>query len=305
MRELLADIDFAKVEFHLEILSPIDLRPEMFLRLRREMAGAARSLGDEGLMQFLDPDLPDDPYARKNIQKPGPAFAMNAGSVRNKQLEAGDTLVVPVIFLGNTGDNAARFARLLQVVGQRGLFKGEGRFELDLIIARDQSGNQQLLWRGGSLPDSFASPLVNLLWAIEERGPDPAGTVMIFETPARLLSEGKPLFNPDFSRIFPFVLRRVSSALYAWGGVELIRDPAGILNSVQELSNERSHLRWYDWRQLQGESGEQDLGGLLGELEIIGMLPDTVWNILRIGELLHIGRGAAYGAGQYRLASPS
>ena len=305
MRELLDDIDLARVEFHLEVLSSFDMRSELLLHLRRELAGAARSLQETGLQQFLDPDFPEDPYARKLFQKPGPPFVIDAGKVEERRLEAGDTLILRVLFFGTAGEHVVRFARLLQVVGSRGLFKGEGRFELDMIMARDASGNRQLIWRGGLLPAVFVLPLVNLLWSIEALSPDPAGVKMIMQTPARLLTEGKPLFNPGFERIFPFVMRRVSSMLYAWGGIELIRDPGKILAAVQELSTDCSRLQWHDWRQLQGDTGDLDLGGLLGEVVIDGLLPDAVWNLLRVGELLHIGKSAAYGAGHYRLESRS
>jgi hypothetical protein len=301
MRELLSDAHMAKVEFHLEFLSPLDLKPETILQLRRELVTAAKFSAADELVAYLDPGLPDDPYARRLFQKPSPPFVIEVPEGGAKNLGPGDHLRITVRFFGNAGSNIVKFARLLQSVGEKGLFKGEGRFELDMIVGRDQAGNQQLLWRGALLPSTLSAPLINLQWLCEERLAESAGATLRFITPARLMSDGKPIFNPCLENIFPFILRRVTSMLYCWSGIELVDDSAEIISAAKRLHAACQDLRWQDWRQLNGDRHQVELGGLVGNLEIDEPLSDPVKTFLILGELMHVGKGAAYGAGQYAL----
>jgi hypothetical protein len=43
-----------------------------------------------------------------------------------------------------------------------------------------------------------------------------------------------------------------------------------------------------------------ELGGICGQLRLKGQLPDDLIDLLRLGSLMNIGKGAAYGAGSYR-----
>ncbi len=301
MRDLLSDAYMARVEFYLEFEDTFHFHRHMLLHLRRELAGAARSSENSALVDFINPLLPEDPYVRRILQKPSPPFVIQAAESDDALLEAGDILVLKVLLFGNLGENVGRLAHLLQLLGKTGLFMSEGRFDLSMVVARDQAGNQQLLWRGGELPNLFTVPQINLLWHIEDRALQNVDPVLTFLTPARLLSQGKPLFSPAFIDIFPFILRRVTAMLYFWSGAELAGDPRYFLSLANEIEEVSNDLVWQDWRQMDGSSRQQELGGLLGALSLGQIDSEILLNILLLGELMHIGRGAAYGAGKYRL----
>jgi CRISPR/Cas system endoribonuclease Cas6 (RAMP superfamily) len=42
------------------------------------------------------------------------------------------------------------------------------------------------------------------------------------------------------------------------------------------------------------------LGGVVGRMEIVGV-PDLLWPWLRLGELVHVGKGTSFGLGRYRV----
>ncbi len=302
MRDLLTDAYLARIEFHLEFAERFQLEQQMLLHLRRELAGAARFSGDDRLVNYIDPALPDDPYARRVFQKPSPPFVIQASEVQDTLLDAGDSFVLKVLFFGNLTDNIIKFARLLEILGDIGIFKGEGRYDLEMVVGRDQAGNQQLLWRGHDLPDTLAVPQLSLLWHIEGRSIIPGRLDLVITTPARLLADGRPLFNPTFGAIFPFILRRVTSMLYFWSGVEAVGDTHDLLSLAAEVTEEGNELAWHDWRQIEQRDSRQELGGLLGAMHLGPVHSETLLTILLLGELFNIGRGAAYGAGHYCLA---
>jgi hypothetical protein len=45
----------------------------------------------------------------------------------------------------------------------------------------------------------------------------------------------------------------------------------------------------------------QDLGGIIGSVRLEGETLQSVFGILRVGSLMNVGKGAAFGAGCFRL----
>ena len=104
--------------------------------------------------------------------------------------------------------------------------------------------------------------------------------------------------------MFPFILRRVSALLAHYGQVELVHDARHFQALAQQIVTDENHLRWKDWRRLRNHQGGQNLGGLVGSLDLSGgALNDLSW-VLHLGSLFNIGKGAAFGAGQYVLTVP-
>jgi CRISPR/Cas system endoribonuclease Cas6 (RAMP superfamily) len=89
----------------------------------------------------------------------------------------------------------------------------------------------------------------------------------------------------------------------AWCGGPLLDDAPSLLPEAGGVEEVENRMRWKDWRVLAGAGQERDLGGLLGEIILTGPGLNDLWWLLRFGTLLNVGRGAAFGAGRYRLSS--
>jgi hypothetical protein len=127
--------------------------------------------------------------------------------------------------------------------------------------------------------------------------------LLTIETPARLVSAGRPLFRPGVKTLFPFILRRVTSMAHAYCDVELVDDPGYFMEAAERVVELDNQLSWRDWRCLEGECRRQELGGVVGSLKIGGDgLRDILW-LLRLGSLLNLGKGAAFGAGHFSLCA--
>ena len=114
--------------------------------------------------------------------------------------------------------------------------------------------------------------------------------------------EGKPLRKPQLSQIFPFMLRRTTSMLYAHSGIEVLDEPQYLIEKVHHLNVAEVKLQWQDWRFLAGRQG-MAVGGFLGEMILGGQaLEETYW-VFAVASLLGIGKGATYGAGRFVLSS--
>ncbi len=301
-------VEYVKLYFYLETRTYFDLPSLGLLQLRRELLQALKTFPGQDrdylvgeLRPLLQPDLPSDPVLLRQIQKPPPAVVISPDILQYGLFEPGQRIVLPVLFIGPGIIAIDPFVCLLQHLGTRGLYHGFGQFSLEGVESEDGSGTRSMLWFGGKRPAQFAPPVSDLSWWLERQ--TCTGDLVQIEmiTPLRLLHQGKPLFKAEFAKIFPFLLRRITALLAAHARVELNSDPARLISLASQVSCFENHLCWQDWRTLKKDKGAQNLGGLVGSFKITGTgVSELLW-VLQLGSLLNFGKGAAYGAGQYRL----
>lgn len=298
-------VDFRKIEFvqaflRLEFQDPYVLTVENLLRLRRNLRQAAKQVESMAAGSYelafdalFEPRVSHDPYARRRYQLPGPPFIIHPPLNLSLPAEITEHLVLPVVLLGRGIQLLRELCAAFQALGVLGFHRGEGFFKLVSVDAEDLSGNRMRIWQSNNL---MPQPVLHAGWWLDTFAPV-SEVCLQLNTPARLLSDGRPLFKPDFSSLFPFILRRVTAMVHAHCGQELVDNPGVYLAAVREVSVLENRLTWSDWRCLDGGRGKQDLGGIVGSLTIGGAgLQDILW-LLRLASLLNLGKGAAFGAG--------
>jgi len=303
----LQQVEYVKIYFHLQIKEYFELPQWGLLQLRREFLQAIRTLDEWGstteanqLKKVLQPPLSNDPHVRRQAQKPAPAFVISCAPEQYGLFEPGQSIVLPVLFLGSGVLVVNAFVAMLQQLGQQGLYHGTGRFLLEAVESEDATGTRLMHWTGGEQSD-FSAPLCDLYWFLERQQRLDEKLTLDVVSPLRLLHQQKPLFKVTFAELFRFVLRRVSSMLASHSGVEIIDNAQYYLDHAERVEVLGDRLKWQDWRSLRGEHRHQDFGGLLGSMELSGESSAELFWVLQLGSLLQIGKGSSYGAGQYRL----
>jgi len=298
---ILEQVDVVRLRLHLEFDAESVLPPGFSLQLRRELLQVGRLLLDrESFCRLFEPSLPADPMAIRRFQRPAPAFILKAGTMEEKIVCSGEDWQMEVLFVGDGIPFIPDFIRVVQQLGQNGLYQGRGRFVLIAASSLGVSGEVaelSLTSRAGTAQVPHMFPLA---WLVETtRG---AGNWRLeMMTPARLVSHGKPLFHPDLPQLFPYILRRVGAMLWHWGGCTNEIDPQPLLAAAARVVVPDNRLFWQDWKPLPGIPGVGGLGGISGTMVLSGPALDDIFWILGLGAVLHVGKGAAYGAGEYRL----
>jgi hypothetical protein len=308
----LQGVDFALTRFQLEFQDSFRVSREVLLCLRRDLLQAAHLVlspntsaeGNGRFSSLFDPPLPEDPVALRRHQRPGAPFTLLPETDGAGEYEAGDLLELQVAFWGTGIQSLGDFARTLRAFGRLGLHRGEGQFELTAVFAEDAAGNRSRIWSEGENLKDMAPPVCNARWWLESGQPGGSSVDLEFITPARLLSQGKPLFRPSFGKLFPFILRRVTSMMHNHCGLEMTIEAQSLLRSAARVETRVNRLRWEDWKTLTGEKKDQDLGGVCGLLRLEGDALAEIFWILKMGSLLNLGKNAAFGAGRYRLRCP-
>ncbi len=293
--------DYTLLRFQLRFEEDFLLPAFALLRLRRELnrvlkSGLALVSNSVDFGNLLQPTLPTDPVLLRRVQQPAPGFILHIDQLQSRKFFAGDLLTLSVCFFARGMSLVEPFTRLLEVLGSVGLCVNAGRFRLESIDDDSQESAKKKLWSGG--PFAIAATISDLARQVEVF----TAPAVRFElmTPARLLKNSRPLFRPNFAEIFPFILRRVTGMLAVWADLEDVFDVRFLLEHAARLAESDNRLHWQDWRPLQAR---EEAGGLCGSITLRGSELVDIWPLLRAGELFGIGKGAAFGAGRYRLIS--
>jgi hypothetical protein len=212
------------------------------------------------------------------------------------QLTLGLTLVGRAIAL------APYFLAACREMGRRGVGRGRGRFRLVRGVAAEPGDLKGRLVYDGEA-DLMAPAVPPWSGADLPRAPEATERITLeFVTPTRLRQDADLVVRPEFATLATALLRRVSVLAEVHCGARADLDAKAILESAKAVRAVESDLRWHDWERY---SARQDtrmaLGGFLGRITFEGPLAPW-WPLLRVGEVLHVGKGTAFGLGKYRLA---
>ena len=254
---------------------------------------------------FETPPPQEAPFLKQSGAAPHPFILEPQFEAMAKEIRPQSTFSIDLVLLGKAIDYLPYFVFVFQKMGQYGLGKGRGKYELldvqDLLAAKGTSifhasenvlsenfvriSSDELLQ-----PDSYilSSPLT-----------------LNFQTPVRIKRDGRYVSRLDFPDLITTLTRRYFLINHFHGDAqgELAHKALIELSrSIQTVSNE---LTWYDWtRYSHRQRTKMKLGGLLGKITFEGELSPFV-PLLRLGEYMHIGKNTSFGLGKYRIVNTS
>ena len=118
-------------------------------------------------------------------------------------------------------------------------------------------------------------------------------------TPLKLMQEGKTLRQFSVSTFMRTLMRRVSSLASYYCEDELPVDFRWIASLCEAIVVSENSIRWVEWGG--GKQGGK-LGGLAGEAVLTGV-PEELIPFMLMGELLNVGKGAAFGLGRFSFSA--
>jgi len=87
--------------------------------------------------------------------------------------------------------------------------------------------------------------------------------------------------------------------MYFHCGTELDLDFRGIIAEAARIETVTCDLRWHDWERYSArQDARMKLGGFVGRVTYRGD-PRLFLPLLRLGELVHVGKGTSFGLGKY------
>lgn len=245
----------------------------------------------------------------KQYQNPPKPFIFDSPVKKKTLFSRNEELYFDLVLMGNVLAYFPYFLASMRRLGEMGLGWNHGKFKLTKIIAydlvkdsvaavfdfmsSDPDINQEVSFSLGELYDKYASEYDNV-----------QDVEVAILTPLRM----KRLCNENWHLIFRTlvknILTRISNIAYSFCDFDefyQFPEPINTANSVRIINE---NLTWEDWRnpKMRNKNPNSKLGGYYGTLEYKGDMTEH-WPILRLGELVHIGKNTSFGLGRIKVTN--
>lgn len=255
---------------------------------------------------------PADAEALRNYEHVPHPFVLEPTEETKTEYEPGERLSVGLVLVGRAIDYLPYFIVAFRELGEIGLGKGRGKFELVEVVTEGISVSSPVTGfqedeavRGKIIYSGSNGKVYNRTTIITgeelfKAAKGIRGTIGIrFKTMTRLKHRGNFAGRPEFHVVIRSLVGRVSSLLYFHHGVRLEMDFKGFFARAEEVRLIEDLTTWVDWERY---SSRQDtrmkLGGIVGKAKYSGEGGEFMpW--LLLGEQVHVGKGATFGLGKY------
>lgn len=244
-------------------------------------------------------ELSADPAALKRHQKPPLPFAFSF-PVFPSSPNAGLALDVRLVLIGAATRFVSEFVEAVKLLCARHDEKGELAV-VEWVESLGYHGEPSLIYVVGQSAEIHDS--LTLLTADglrDTRLLDFSGTVRLrLLTPLKLLQDGRPTRIFSFSHFMRTLIRRISALASYYCDDTISADFRWLSSLCETVSVSSCSIRWVEWGG--GRQGGK-LAGLTGEAVLAGV-PEEFITFLLLGEVLNVGKGAAFGLGCFSVAA--
>ena len=132
--------------------------------------------------------------------------------------------------------------------------------------------------------------------------PMPEGRLTLeFLTQTRLKHEGRFIRRPQFQVVFRRLLGRLSSLARFHCGISLELNFRDLIEQAGKVHLVQDNTKWTRWQRYSSRQDRRmEWEGIIGRATYEGSLA-PFWQFLKFGELVHVGHGATFGLGKYRI----
>lgn len=243
----------------------------------------------------------DLPTSKRFKDAPRP-FVLFPPETEVQTFSPGDALSLKLTLFGAAVEYLPYFALALTDIGRAGIGKRRaGKFRLTGIY----SGAGTVYDPGTGTLYNLAGHVSTLELDTPAEADDVYDILVDFVTPARLTDAGRIAEGVTLPILARAVFRRVSAlgALYCrWTEIphyDGLLEAAGAARVVNDKTN------WFEWERYSSrQDRKMGMGGLIGPITF-GNVPGVLVPWLSAGSVVHVGKGATFGLGGYRLEARS
>lgn len=217
-----------------------------------------------------------------------------------RRYEPGEELLFHLVLIGKALDYLPYFIYAFDELGRVGLGRGKGNYTLESVAWLDATEAAIPLYDGErkTLTDAFRPLTIADLPALT-----PLSRLTIsFLTPTRLKYENQLAADCEFHVLFRNLVRRIALLDYFHCGGEFPPERREFVERARAIETVTSDLRWIDWERYSNRQQHMvHMGGFVGQVTYCGDFTNFL-PYLHLGTYTHVGKGATFGLGGYRIA---
>lgn len=241
-------------------------------------------------------------------------FIIEPPETTKQNFDPGDKLEFNLILVGKALECLPYFILVYKELGAIGMGKDRARFRLDKVESLYSTGEREplLIYDGERVysqihrvenPDLIngRNPFTRNEGKKRSANYSESKLTIEFLTMTRLKQAGEFVECPAFSVLIRALLRRLSALQYFYCDRKMEEDYQTLVSLAEEVKLIKDNTAWVDWERFSSrQHTRMKLGGLVGTAEYEGC-PEIFRDYLRWGELLHVGKGATFGLGKYKI----
>ena len=224
-------------------------------------------------------------------------FVIDPLSTRG-EYRRGESFAFRLTLIGRAIDYLPYFLVSFRELGEIGMGKGRGRFQLTQVLT---DGGESIYDGDTQMVHNRNNALCfDKIQGEAESLPTDALTVHLL-TPTRVTHEGQITDKLPFHLFWRRLVGRISALAYFHCGESLDLDFKGLIAQAETVQTVQHRLRWHDWTRYSSRQNQKmQLGGLVGDVTYAGDLA-TFLPFVALGAFLHVGKNATFGLGKYQI----
>jgi hypothetical protein len=237
-----------------------------------------------------------DPSAVRCHQKPPLPFIFSFPA-RGDASKKADGFTCTLVLVGKALNHTTVFISAFHSLLAKGHKAGQfAEAAVSLVESLDFHGNPATIASGKVAPDMGSLVTLDAQGVVDSRCRPADAVGVAFITPLKLAKTGRIMCSFDAGQFVRSLMRRVSALAYYYCGYEM-RD------NFREYAHAANRIELLEDNFFYADAGLRSaaLSGVMGDGVLNGDFNDLM-PFLALGEYLHLGKGASYGMGQYRLA---
>jgi CRISPR-associated endoribonuclease Cas6 len=253
--------------------------------------------------QIFEPSPPANADHLTNlasIPRPFIVAPLTRGDTRKPR----DPIAFHLTLIGTVTSFLPYFILAFEELGKMGLGRDKTPFIVENVKFLPIEGSPQQIYSHNEhiLHDSWKPYSIQDI--LERFGDNPAEHLTLrFITPTRIEHKGIYEIAPQFEDLLRALLRRISALAYFYCHLELDLDYKGLIAWAEQVGIAQDNLRWEKLVRRSSRQGRKiDISGFIGEIEYAGELAEFM-PVIRLGEIIGVGKGAAFGLGRYEVGN--
>lgn len=252
---------------------------------------------------FETPTPRDTQIMRKYPHVPHP-FVIEPPAEGKNEYAPGESLHFGLGLIGKAIEYLPYFIYTFEELGKKGLGQGRGKYCLEQVHVDlgGENGNVVYTSADKKLQDEFPVIKASDFGLVESK--EVRELKLTFVTLVRIKYQDSYLHEMEFHVLIRNLLRRIGSLDYFHcGGEPSPIDYKTLISLAKKINTTQNELSWNDWnRYSKRQQQSMNLGGFMGKISYKGNF-SQFWSFLKIGELIHVGKGTSFGLGKYQISS--